>query len=174
MNYETFSGRNQEEKLGSRDAISKGEIERLSFLPYGISTDYASLSWTFRCLDSTMLDHVGHESEPRSGTRPCSSSLELNVVSKSQRRRLCRLFSENPQKDFLPQKVPPNSRLLPACWRPNDDAQQATKTYPYGASHFAGCGNAGFYSRQTRFPARQCGLPARFIPPLSIADQRRL
>jgi hypothetical protein len=31
MNYETFSGRNQEEKLGSGDAISKGEIERLSF-----------------------------------------------------------------------------------------------------------------------------------------------
>jgi hypothetical protein len=31
MNYETFLGRNQEEKLGSGDAISKGEIERLSF-----------------------------------------------------------------------------------------------------------------------------------------------
>jgi hypothetical protein len=29
----------------------------------------------------------------------------------------CRLFSENPQKDFLPQKVPPNSRLFLAYWR---------------------------------------------------------
>jgi hypothetical protein len=40
MNYETFSGRNQEEKLGSGDAISKGEIERLSFLVLSLNSVY--------------------------------------------------------------------------------------------------------------------------------------
>jgi hypothetical protein len=38
----------------------------------------------------------------------------VHGTGSSQIRRLCRLFSENPQKDFLPQKVPPTIRLLPA------------------------------------------------------------
>jgi hypothetical protein len=109
----------------------------------------------------------GHVAAKQYGTR-CQKARSARFAG------FCRLFSENPQKDFLPQKVPPKSRQKPAYWRSKGCDLQAIKFHLYNLSRFAGCGNAGFYSRQTRFPARQYGLPARFIPPLSIADQQRL